>query len=176
MIGILGTWFANSQTNYQNLGIGVSFGKGYAFDLSYGKRDTALEAGDHGWDLLFSAWTPNYRLPIPRDEYRDLTPDDFYGGSYIVGSKDVTLGLGFGARYVMRPAAVGMMVDLVVNNHFDFYYDPGDGSYSQLRDDKTMGGVTGTAAVYINDRISVNGFYGTRRGVNVGVAYNIINP
>lgn len=166
---------AECQEEYHIMSIGASLGQGYAIDFSYGKREKVSGEADRGADLLISLWTPNYGSPIPTDNTPEMTADDYYTGD-LQGSKDYTLGTGIGARYAIKPFAVGGMFDLVLNHHFDHYRNPFDNSISHLRTDATLGGWTGTIAVVISDNLTADGYYGTRRGLNVGLAWNIINP
>ncbi|HTK82896.1 MAG TPA: hypothetical protein VL633_11430 [Bacteroidota bacterium] len=167
---------AESQNEYRNVSIGVSAGKGYAVDLSFGRREQATDGHDRGWDLAASVWTPEYRLPILNDHTPAAEANDFYEGAYIEETKDVTFGFGVGVRYVFRPVAIGGMFDVVLDRHIDFYRNPIENSRVQLREDMTLGGWTGTVTINAIDRVSVNAFYGTKRGLNVGAAWNIVNP
>jgi len=173
---IMNSLQANGQEEYHLLSVGGSAGKGYAVDLSYGRRVTNPGELDHGADLLFSIWTPDYRFPIPFDKTREVTADDFVAGAYVESSKDCKLGFGMGARYSVGMLAGGFMFDLITINHFDYYRNPADNSLSQTRNDITVGGWTGEFAVRLIDKLTGDGFYGTRRGINVGVAWNIVNP
>lgn len=167
---------AHAQGEYQNLSLGASAGKGYAFDLSYGKRSRDSGGHDAGWDLAASLWTPEYRIPITRDNSPTTGLGDTFEGAYIEETKDNLIGIGLGVRYVLKPLAAGAMFDMVVDTRYDFYRNPVDNTRSHLREDMVLGGWTGTVSVYISERITANGFYGTRRGINVGLAWNIIDP
>jgi hypothetical protein len=173
---VLGPSVAPGQGEYQNLSLGASAGKGYAFDLSYGKRLRDPLGHDSGWDLAVSLWTPEYRIPVTRDNTPATTVDDVGSGAYVEETKDNLIGVGLGARYVSRPVMVGGMFDMVVDTRYDYYRHPADGSRSHLREDMILGGWTGTVSVYVLERVTVNAFYGTRRGVNIGLAWNIVDP
>lgn len=164
------------QEEYRIMSVGASAGKGYAIDFSYGKRETISGEADRGADLLVSLWTPDYRIPIPADNTRETTSEDYYAAAYLEDSKDYTLGMAIGTRYAVKPFAVGAMFDLVLNNHFDYYRNPIDNSRSHLRTDTTLGGWTGTIALCVTDKLTADGFYGTRRGINVGLMWNFISP
>ena len=179
LLGIFLSFFGNSarsQTDYQNLSLGASLGKGCGIDLSYGKRTSDTQGHDIGWDLAFSIWTPAYRFPFITENDPTTTDNNFLDGAYLEETKENTLGFGLGARYVFKPFAIGGMFDLVQFNHVEYYRDPADNSRSQIREDATLGGLTGTISVNLIENVSLNGFYGTRRGINVGLAWNIINP
>ena len=173
---LLFTGKAFSQQEYRNLSLGASAGKGYAIDFGYGKRTHDPGGHDTGWDLLFSLWTPEYRLPISTDNTPQTTLDDYLGGAYIESSRENILGIGIGTRYVFKPFTVGGMFDLVLDQHIDYYYNPSNNSRTQDRQDATLGGWTGTISCYITDRITLNGYYGTRRGINAGLSWNFIDP
>lgn len=167
---------ANCQIAYQNLSVGASFGKGYAVDGSYGRRIRDSSGHDQGWDLIFSLWTPAYRFPLATDNNPQLTDNDVADGAYLEDTKENMIGFGLGVRYVFKPVAIGGMFDLILDNHIDFYHNPVTNTRSQLREDNTLGGWTGSISMYVAERITLNGFYGTRRGINVGLAWNIIDP
>jgi len=164
------------QEEYRIMSIGASLGQGYAFDFSYGKREIVSGEADRGADLLISLWTPIWGIPVPTNNTREATPADFDNNAYLEDSKDYTTGIGIGTRYAIKPFAVGGMFDLVLNHHFDYYRNPFDNSISYLRTDATLGGWTGTIAVVVTDKLTANAFYGTRRGLNVGLTWNFINP
>lgn len=177
VIIVLNPYAARSQEQfYQNLSLGASAGKGYGIDASYGKRVNDPGGHDAGWDLAFSLWSPEYRFPLSFDNTRAANEIDYFDGAYIENTTENALGIGMGARYVIRPFAFGGMFDLIFENRADHYRNPVDNSRSVSHEDATVGGWTGTMAVYLADRITLNGFYGTRRGINVGLAWNIIDP
>jgi len=165
---------ARGQGEYQNLSLGASAGKGYAIDISYGKRSRDASGHDTGWDLTVSLWTPEYRIPISRDNTPEADPVSTLNGAYM--TEDNLIGIGLGARYVRRPFGFGAMFDMVVDTRYDFYHNPVDGTRSHLRGDMILGGWTASVSVYLTERITANGFYGTRRGINVGLAWNFIDP
>lgn len=167
---------AQSQEEFTHLSLGASAGKGYALDVSYGKLERSGEGNAHGGELVFSVWTPEFRFPITKDNTPLTNSDDYSNGAYIETSKENIIGFGIGTRYIIKPIAVGGMFDLIMLNRYDYYRNPNNNVLSHLRDDATLGGWTGTVSFYVNDRISANGFYGTRRGVNAGLAWTIINP
>ena len=93
--GVLATanlLLAHSQEEYQLLAVGASAGRGYSIDIGYGKRVTNPRGTEHGADLLFSFWTPDYRSPIPFDKTREVMADDYVAGAYWDSNKDYTLG------------------------------------------------------------------------------------
>ncbi len=166
---------AECQEEYHILSLGASVGQGYAIDFSYGKRERVSGEADRGADLLISLWTPKYTFPFSTDNTPAMTADE-YVGTPPVDSKDYTIGIGMGMRYTIKPFAVGGMFDLVLDHRYDYYINPFDNSKSYLRNDATLGGWTGTIGVDVSDNLTANAFYGTRRGLNVGLTWNFINP
>lgn len=167
---------SKSQEQYTHLSLGASAGKGYAVDIAYGKLDKNPGGHDQGGELVFSVWTPEYRFPVANDNTRLTTSDDYISGAYIESGKENKIGFGIGMRYAIKPIALGGMFDMVMLNRYDYYRNPNDNSLSHLRSDATLGGWTVTIALYLTDRITTNGFYGTQRGFNAGLAWTIINP
>ena len=176
MVIVLGPDTARAQGEYQNLSLGASAGKGYAFDIGYGKRSRHPLGHDTGWDLALSLWTPEYRIPVTSDNTPATSVNDIGNGAYVEETKDNLIGVGLGARYVYKPFQIGGMFDMIVDTRYDYYRNPSDGTRSHNRADMMLGGWTGTVSLYVLERLTVNAFYGTRRGVNLGLAWNIVDP
>jgi hypothetical protein len=177
-LGLIASGSCESQTEktYQNLSLGASLGKGYAIDIGYGKRTVDSGSAGTGWDLLFSIWTPDWRFPFTFSSLPTLTPDEVTAGAQPTSSKDDRLGFGLGTRCVFSPFQLGVMFDIMTDHHYDYYTNGFTYQQYALRNDVTLGGWTATAAYDITSRYTATAFYGTRRGINVGVVYNIVNP
>jgi hypothetical protein len=167
---------AQTVATHQNLALGASIGQGYAIDLGYGKRVRDTASTETGWDLIFSVWTPDYRFPFTSTNLPQLTPDQVTAGAVPTSSKDDRLGFGLGTRYVFKPFQAGVMFDVETIHHYDFYTNGFTYQQYVLRNDVTLGGWTGTVAWDFLSPYTLTAYYGTRRGINVGIAYNIINP